>query len=63
VAEGVADGVGVGVGAGVDEPPPPQAVKVKLSAMIQAVSGVLVVGLWVGLMGIMLLKDEFLLYF
>jgi hypothetical protein len=39
VAEGVAEGVGVpaGVGVGVDEPPPPQADRVKLSAMTQAV--------------------------
>jgi hypothetical protein len=43
VADGVLDGVGepvgVGVGAGVDDPPPPQAVKVKLSAITQAVKG------------------------
>ena len=48
VAEGVLDGeaesVGVGVGAGVDDPPPPQAVKVKLSAMTHAVKGVWIVG-------------------
>jgi hypothetical protein len=56
VADGVpeAAGVGAGVGAGVDDPPPPQAVKVKLRAMTQAVNGVWYVGVWVGLMDIML---------
>jgi hypothetical protein len=63
---GVALGVGVGVGVAVDEPPPPQAVKPKLSAITQAVNGVLYVGVSVGLIGligVMLLKDECLLYF
>ena len=65
VADGVSVGVGVGVGVGVavDEPPPPQAVKVKLSAITHAVNGVMVVGVGVGLIGVMLLKDEYLLYF
>ena len=39
--------LGVGVGAAVDESPPPQAVKVKLSAITHAVNGVLVVRAWV----------------
>jgi hypothetical protein len=48
VADGELEGVGVpegvGVGTGVDDPPPPQADRVKLSAMTQAVK----LGVFVG---------------
>jgi hypothetical protein len=56
VFDGAGVAAGVGVGAGVDDPPPPQAVKVKLSAITQAVNGVLYVGVWVGLICVILLK-------
>jgi hypothetical protein len=57
VADGVPDGVGLGVGVAVDEPPPPQAVKAKLIAITQAVKGVLVAGVGVGLINVMWIKD------
>ena len=60
VADGVPEGVGVGVGVelAVDEPPPPQAVKVKLSAITHAVKGVLYVGVWVGLIVFISIKGN-----
>lgn len=59
VADGVLEGVpeaagaGVGVGAGVDDPPPPQAVKAKLSDMTQAVK----FGVFVGLINVRIVAN------